>query len=100
MSGEFISEDELLTFEGWSKYQGADLATMPPEELKRWKEIFDEVMRLQETQPESRADETAARSRRGEVRRRDPRRNGTLAYDVGSLLTQGGDIYHVPARRS
>jgi hypothetical protein len=24
---------------------------MPPKELKRWKEIFDEVMRLQETSP-------------------------------------------------
>jgi hypothetical protein len=26
---EFISEDDLKTFEGWMKYQGVDAATAP-----------------------------------------------------------------------
>jgi hypothetical protein len=49
MGNEFISEDDLLTFEGWSKYQGADLATMAPEEAKAWRECFDHARRLSET---------------------------------------------------
>jgi hypothetical protein len=51
MSGVFISEEELSTFEGWSKYQGADLATMALEELKKWREIFEQVVRSQDTSP-------------------------------------------------
>jgi hypothetical protein len=51
MTTEFISEDDLLTFEGWSKYQGADLATMPPDDLTLWKECFEQAKRAQETSP-------------------------------------------------
>jgi hypothetical protein len=51
MTTEFISEDDLLTFEGWSKYQGADLATMPPDELTIWKECFEQEKRARETSP-------------------------------------------------
>ena len=29
---EFISEDDLNSFEGWLKYQAIDAATTPPEE--------------------------------------------------------------------
>jgi len=51
MTSEFISEDDLLTFEGWSKYQGADLAMMPPNELTVWKECFEQAKRAHETSP-------------------------------------------------
>jgi len=39
---EFISEDDLKTFEGWLRYQGIDAATTP-EELKTWRGFFDEA---------------------------------------------------------
>jgi hypothetical protein len=39
---EFISEDDLDTFEGWLKYQGFfGAATATPEELAMWREVFD-----------------------------------------------------------
>ena len=40
---EFISEDDLGTFEGWLKSQAIDAATAAPEELENWRSIFDEV---------------------------------------------------------
>ncbi len=40
---EFISEDDLKTFEGWMRYQSVDLATAAPEELERWRRSFDEA---------------------------------------------------------
>ena len=44
---EFISEDDLHTFEGWLKYQGVDGATAPPDELAMWRGLFDEAKRAQ-----------------------------------------------------
>jgi hypothetical protein len=40
---EFISEDDLKTFEGWLRYQAVDAATTAPEELERWRRYFDEA---------------------------------------------------------
>ncbi len=40
---EFISEDDLKTFEGWFRYQGFDPATTAPEEVGIWRTMFDEV---------------------------------------------------------
>src|SRR2546421_5713073 len=37
---EFISEDDLKTFEGWLRYQGIDAATSAPEELEKWRGHF------------------------------------------------------------
>ncbi len=48
---EFISEDDLLNFEGWLKYQCVDPATSTPEELKEWQGIFDELMMRRNTSP-------------------------------------------------
>jgi hypothetical protein len=39
---EFISDDDLKTFEGWLKYQGIDAATIPPDELAQWRSVFEE----------------------------------------------------------
>ncbi len=39
----FISEDDLWTFEGWLRYQGVDAATATPEELSEWRNCFDEA---------------------------------------------------------
>jgi hypothetical protein len=50
VSGDFISEDDLLTFEGWLKYQGAEGAT--PEELKVLRGYFDEDMRMRLSSPQ------------------------------------------------
>jgi hypothetical protein len=38
---KFISEDDLETFEGWLRYQGFDAATLAPDELADWRDIFD-----------------------------------------------------------
>jgi hypothetical protein len=40
---DFISEDDLLTFEGYLRYQAVDSAALTPEELKMWRDIFEEV---------------------------------------------------------
>jgi hypothetical protein len=40
---EFISEDDLKTFEGWLKWQGIDAATTTPEDLGMWRLSFDEA---------------------------------------------------------
>ena len=39
---EFISEDDLDTFEGWLRCQAIDAATATPEVLAMWRSIFDE----------------------------------------------------------
>jgi hypothetical protein len=48
---EFISEDDLKTFEGWLKYQAIDAATTAPEELARWRGIFEEARQRSAAQP-------------------------------------------------
>jgi hypothetical protein len=48
---DFISEDNLRTFEGWAKYQGFDPATLPPDELKTWQGLFDDITRRRESSP-------------------------------------------------
>jgi len=45
---DFISDDDLLTFEGYLKHQAVDVATVTPEELKMWRSIFDEGIRRRE----------------------------------------------------
>jgi hypothetical protein len=40
---EFISEDDLSTFEGWLRYQGIDATTTTPDELADWRDMFDEA---------------------------------------------------------
>jgi hypothetical protein len=39
----FISEDDLKTFEGWLKYQGYDPTMLAPDDLAKWREVFDEL---------------------------------------------------------
>lgn len=41
----FISEDDLDTFEGWTKYQGIDPSTLTPDQLTLWRGYYDEAMR-------------------------------------------------------
>lgn len=49
--GDFISEDDLLELEGYLKYQGIDPATISPEELERWRRLFDEATERRKTSP-------------------------------------------------
>lgn len=46
-----IHEDDLLTFEGYLQYQGIDRASLTPEGLKEWREIFDEAIDRRLTAP-------------------------------------------------
>jgi hypothetical protein len=48
---EFISEDDLKTFEGWLRYQGVDAATNAPEELQMWQGLFRRGTEAQSGQP-------------------------------------------------
>ncbi len=47
---DFISEDELQTFEGFLRYQAVP-ATSTPQELEMWRGLFDEAMRRRESSP-------------------------------------------------
>jgi len=48
---DFISEDDLLTFDGWLKYQGYNPATLTADELAIWHETYNEVTRDCESTP-------------------------------------------------
>ena len=48
---EFIGEDDLLTFEGYLKYQAIDPTLLTPEELREWQDIFKEAEERRETSP-------------------------------------------------
>lgn len=48
---EFISEDDLRTFEGWLRYQAVDVSTMPADELAMWRRLFEEVRQRSATSP-------------------------------------------------
>ena len=39
---EFISEDDLKTFDGWLKYQGVDPETTKPDDLETWRGLYEE----------------------------------------------------------
>jgi len=41
---EFISEDDLNTFEGFLRYQAVDAVASTPDELAMWRGVFDEAM--------------------------------------------------------
>lgn len=47
---EFISEDDLKTFDGWLRYQGVD-ATLAEKELANWRSIFEEARRRSAANP-------------------------------------------------
>jgi hypothetical protein len=49
-TGDFISEEDLLTFEGFLKYQGVP-ATATPEELEISRGLFEESLRARESSP-------------------------------------------------
>ena len=51
MDDAFISEDDLLTFDGWMRYQAVNSETCTPEQLRAWRSIFDEGLRLRESSP-------------------------------------------------
>jgi hypothetical protein len=41
---DFLDEDDLQTFDGWLKYQAVDAATTAPDELQKWRQLFEEAM--------------------------------------------------------
>lgn len=40
---EFMSENDLQTFEGWLRYQAVDGLTTTPEEFAMWRRLFEEA---------------------------------------------------------
>ena len=48
---EFISEDDLKTFDGWLRYQGVDAAMTAPMELETWRRAFDEARKRSTATP-------------------------------------------------
>ena len=51
MVQEFMSEDDLETFEGWLKYQAVDPARTTPEELAIWRGHFEDARARSATSP-------------------------------------------------
>lgn len=49
--GDFISEDDLLTFDGFLKYQAVDPAVCTQEEIEMWRDLFVEAMHRRATAP-------------------------------------------------
>jgi hypothetical protein len=50
-SADFISEDDLNTFEGFLRVQAIDPMTATPDELARFRQFFDEAMASQAATP-------------------------------------------------
>jgi hypothetical protein len=48
---DFISEDDIRTFESFLKYQAVDPAVLTPDELAMWRGYFDEAMQLRKSSP-------------------------------------------------
>jgi hypothetical protein len=48
---DFISEDDLMTFEGYLRYQAVDPATLTPDETAMWRTSFDEARQRCEATP-------------------------------------------------
>jgi hypothetical protein len=48
---DFISEEDLLTFEGYLRYQAVDPAMLTHDGLKEWQEIFSEARERCEATP-------------------------------------------------
>jgi len=48
---DFLSEDDLLTFEGFLKFQAVDPATATPAELETFRGLFEQAARIRETSP-------------------------------------------------
>lgn len=48
---DFISDDDLLTFEGYLKHHGIDPTKCTPEHLEMWRGLFDEASRGRESSP-------------------------------------------------
>ena len=46
---EFLSEDDIKTFEGWLRYQAVDASTMTKEEVDQWRCSFEEVRKQRAT---------------------------------------------------
>jgi hypothetical protein len=48
---DFISEDDLETFEGWLRYQGFTATMLAPDELAEWRDTFDKVRKDSSASP-------------------------------------------------
>lgn len=48
---EFISEDDLKSFDGWLRYQGIDATEITPEELETWRRIFEDARQCSAVNP-------------------------------------------------
>ena len=48
---EFISEDDLQTFEGWLRDHGVDATKTMPEELAIWRRVFEDARERSTTSP-------------------------------------------------
>jgi|SRR5579872_160060 len=51
-TSQFLSEDDLSTFEGWLKYQAIEPTSLPEAELATWKSLYKASRKLADTQPQ------------------------------------------------
>lgn len=74
---EYVSEDDLSTFEGWARYQAIDLASLTVSELAMWRQIFADAVSRHEAAPK--------------VGRMKLKRPGETAYAVA--VPDGTDLW-------
>ena len=95
---EFISEDDLKSFEGWLRYQAIDATAITPEELATWRRIFEEARQRSAMNPKVGLMklQPAPGEYRYAVAVRDLRRPPT--HTLGKAFTEGRVFHHAPAR--
>jgi hypothetical protein len=79
MNVDFVSEDDLDTFEGFLRYQAVDPATAKPEELAVFRKLFDEAQAKK-----------AASSRLGPMKLRSLKPN---EYRYAVAIRHGSDLF-------
>lgn len=50
---QFISEDDLNSFDGWLRYQGVDAPAITPEEFATWRRIFEDARQRSAVNPKA-----------------------------------------------
>ncbi len=96
---EFISEDDLNTFEGWLRYQAGDAATIPPDQLAMLRDAFDRAKERTLATPKVGLMKLQSVPRSTSVRSSDMRRLRSLANAVGPAFPEGRVFCHGAARR-
>ncbi len=51
MKNQFISEDDLNTFEGWLRFQAIDLVALQRDQLETWRALYNDAQHKRQSSP-------------------------------------------------